>query len=200
MEVSILRSLHATKVQSTTLEKIVRITQTSFMLKSLTERARKHYKTGEKAKGDRIKKLLLPAFAPAGYLLDGKGRNNLVGLTGLCFIDIDHGVGVSVRRCKEKLVLDNHVLFASKSISGKGLHIIVPYTLLRDDSFASLPRDPKSLNQIYGKVFDVIAAFYRQLLVVPIDEAVRNAERLCLVSYDPEAVYHPIAQPFEITY
>ena len=102
MEVSILRSLHATKVQTTTLEKIVRITQTSFILKSLTERARKHYKAGSKGKGDRIKKLLLPAFAPAGYLLDGKG-----------------------------------------------LHIIVPYTLLRDDSFTPLPHDPKALNKIY---------------------------------------------------
>ena len=200
MEVSILRSLHATKVQSTTLENIIRITQTSFMLKSLTERARKYYKAGAKGKGDRIKKLLLPAFAPAGYLLDGKGRNNLVGLTGLCFIDIDHGVGVSVRRCKGILVLDDHVLFASKSISGKGLHIIVPYTLLRDDSFTSLPHDPKTLNKIYGKVFDAIAAYYHQLLDVPIDEAVRNAERLCLVSYDPEAICHPNAQPFEIQY
>lgn len=198
MEVSIIKNIHATKVQKTTLEKIVRITQTSYMLKSLTERARKHYKAGEKKKGDHIKKFLLPAFAPAGYLLDGKGRDNLVGLTGLCFIDIDHGAGVSVGLCKKRLVLDNHVLFASKSISGKGLHIIAPYILLRDDPFAALPHDPKMLNQIYGKVFDVIAAHYHQLLAVPIDEAVRNAERLCLVSYDPEAAYHPNAQPFEI--
>ncbi len=51
-----------------------------------------------------------------------------------------------------------------------------------------------------GKVFDEIAAHYHHLLNVSIDEAVRNAERLCLVSYDPEAIYHPNAQPFEIAY
>lgn len=90
MDVTIFKHLHSAKPQRTPLEKIVQMIRTSPLLQEYTEEARRHYAAGEKDKGDSIKKNLLPAFAPAGYLLDSKGRASLIGPTGLCFVDIDH--------------------------------------------------------------------------------------------------------------
>ena len=157
MELSIIRNLRATKVQRTTLEKIVQMTRTSPLLKEYTDRARKFYAAGKKGKVEHIKTMLLPAFAPAGYLMDGKGRENLIGLTGICFIDIDHMEDVPIEDCMQILQEDNNVLLASRSVSGRGIHILVPYTLLRGDPLAPLPCDPVRLNKIYGKVFSAIA-------------------------------------------
>ena len=174
--------------------------RTSTLLKQYTERARLFYSAGRKGKVEHIKTTLLPAFAPAGYLMDGKGRKNLIGLTGICFIDIDHIDGAMVEKCMQLLQKDVNVLMASRSISGRGIHILVPYTFRRDDPFPPLPCDPVRLNKLYGQVFGVIAAHYRQLLGVQIDEAVKNTERLCLVSYDADTLYNPQAQPIEIQY
>lgn len=200
MDVSIFKNLHTAKPQKTPLEKIVRMIQTSPILREYTEEARRHYAEGEKDKGDSIKKCRLPAFAPAGYLLDGKGRNNLVGLTGLCFIDIDHvdeerlEVGLSLLRA------DKHVLLAARSISGKGIHILIPYALWREDPLVPLPATPGKLNQIYGSVFKATAARYRGLLGLLTDNTAENAERLCLVSYDADAWYNPSASPIVYRY
>lgn len=77
MDVSIFKNLHAAKPQRTPLEKVVEIIKTSPLLRDYTLEAWRLYAAGEKEKGDSIKKNLMPAFAPAGYLLDGKGRDNL---------------------------------------------------------------------------------------------------------------------------
>ena len=200
MEVNIFRCLNASKVQRTTLEKTIEMIRTSPLLLDYTQRARKYYVAGKKAKGDRIKKNNLPAFAPAGYLLGGKGRVNLIGLTGICFIDIDHVGEEKVENSMTILQEDEHVLLAAKSISGEGLHILVPYTIQRDDPFASMPAEPKKMNQIYSQVFGIIAGRYGQILDVPIDREARNAERLCLVSYDADAWYNPKALQIELRY
>lgn len=174
--------------------------RTSLQLQSYTMKAQKYYADGHKAKGDKIKRNKLPAFAPAGYLMGGKGRINLVGLTGICFVDIDHIEEETLEQCMSMLRENEHVLLASQSISGHGLHILVPYTIVREDLFSSLPPDPKSLNQIYNKVFWTIAGQYGQMLGVPIDKEASNAERLCLISYDADAWYNPCALPIECRY
>lgn len=198
MEVSILRTLRSGRVQTTTLEKIVQMTRTSHLLKEYTEQARKFLSAGKKKKYENIKQMQLPAFASAVYLMGGKGRQNLVGLTCLCFIDIDHMKKVDVEECLRKLELDSHVLMASRSLSGKGIHILVPYTLQRKDPIAPMPLDPNKINQLYGNVFSQVAAYYRELLDVAIDQEVRNAERLSVISYDPEAIYNADAEPIEV--
>ena len=200
MDVSIFKHLHSAKPQWTSLEKIVQMIRTSPLLKEYTEEARLHYAAGEKDKGDSIKKNLLPAFAPAGFLLDGKGRDNLIGLTGICFIDIDHVEEQQVESSMSILREDEHVLLAARSISGKGLHILVPYTLWRDDPISPLPATPGKMNQIYGSVFKSTAARYREMLNLPTDKMAENAERLCLVSHDGDAWYNPAAVPIVYRY
>ena len=200
MEVSIFKNLRAAKPQRTTLEKIVQIIRTSPLLQEYTEEARRHYIAGEKEKGDTIKKSLLPAFAPAGYLLDGKGRDSLIGLTGLCFIDIDHMEDEQVEASMALLQADEHVLLAARSVSGKGIHILIPYVLWREDPVTPMSASPGKTNQTYGSVFKSTAARYRELLRVKVDKAAANAERLCLVSFDADAWYNPAATPIVYRY
>lgn len=200
MEVSIFKNLHAAKPQRTPLEKIVEMIKTSPLLQEFTMEARRLYATGEKEKGDSIKKNLLPAFAPAGYLLDGKGRDNLIGLTGLCFIDIDRMEEEQVQASMALLKTDEHVLLAARSISGKGLHILIPYTLWREDPTHPLPATPGKMNQTYGSVFKPTASRYQELLGLPMDRTAANAERLCLVSFDAAAWYNPAAIPIVYRY
>lgn len=200
MDITIFKHLHSAKPQKTPLEKIVQMIRTSPLLQEYTEEARRHYAAGEKDKGDSIKKNLLPAFAPAGYLLDGKGRASLIGLTGLCFVDIDHIEAEQVESSMAILKADEHVLLAARSISGKGIHILVPYILWREDPTLPLPATPGKMNQTYGSVFKSTAARYRELLGLQTDKAAENAERLCLVSYDADAWYNPAATPIVYRY
>ena len=200
MDVSIFKNLHSAKPLKTPLEKIVQMIRTSPPLQEFTEEARRHYAAGEKGKGDSIKKNLLPAFAPAGVLLEGKGRDNLVGLTGLCFIDIDHVDEEKIESCMSLLQADEHILLAARSISGKGLHILVPYSLWREDPLAPLPATPGKMNQIYGSVFKSMADRYSRMLDLQIDHSAENVERLCLVSYDDKAWYNPTAIPIVYRY
>jgi len=200
MDVSIFKQLHSSIPQRTPFEKIVEMIKTSRLLKEYTEEARDLYAAGDKEKGDSIKKNLLPAFAPAGFLLDGKGRENLIGLTGICFIDIDHVTEEQVDASMDILRSDENVILAARSISGKGLHILIPYSLWRKDSFEQLPATPGRMNQIYGSVFKSTAAHYSEILGVQIDKSAENAERLCLVSYDANAWYNPSAKPIIYCY
>lgn len=200
MMVSIFNNLHTAKPQKTSLEKIVHIIKTSSLLKDYTQQAREFYADGNKEQGDSIKKNLMPAFAPAGYLLDGKGRENLIGLTGLCFIDIDHISEEKVESYRAILREDEHVLLAARSISGNGLHIIVPYSLRTDNPDERMPLTPGKMNQTYCSVFKPTTFRYGKLLGVGIDKAAGHAERLCIISYDSAAWYNPAAVPIIYRY
>lgn len=195
MDVCIFRNLLSAKPQRTSLEKIVQIIKTSRLLEIHTTKARLFYATGNKEKGDFRKKNLLPAFAPAGWLLDGKGRVNLVDLTGLCFLDIDKLEAEQLKSAMEKLTQDEHVLLATRSVSGHGIHILIPYLLWREDPLSQYVLTPKRANQVYGSVFKATAARYRDLLQLKIDKSGENAERLCLVSFDNQAYYNHAAVP-----
>ena len=200
MEVNIIKHLHAGKPQRTSLEKVIQMIKTSPVLDVLTDKARSLYAAGKKEKGDNIKKNQIPAFFPAAYMLDGIARINLIGLTGLCFIDIDKIGEEQVESSMAILQEDEHVLFAARSISGKGLHILIPYTLRREDPDASMITAPRRLNQIYTAVFKSVAERYRNILGFPVDKAAGHAEHLCLASYDANAWYNPSAKPIVYRY
>ena len=200
MQVSIFKSLTAAKPKWTSLEKIVEMIMTNPYLEQYTRAARKRYASGKKGKADTIKKTCLPAFAPCGYFADGKGREDLIGLTGLCFIDIDKISEEQVEAALDTLKNDEHVLFAARSISGHGLHILVPYHLWREDPLSPIFVTGHKANNMYGKIFRPTAARYQELLQLPIDPSAENAERLCLISYDDKAYYNPSAAPIVYRY
>lgn len=76
MRLSIFRNILAKSPQETELDDIVRIMRTSERFRSLCERRNMLMKDGKKAEADDIKKGMIPAFAPAAMMYDGKGRIN----------------------------------------------------------------------------------------------------------------------------
>ena len=70
------------------------------------------------------------AITPAALMYAGKTRNHIVGLTGLCFLDIDRiRKEVRMQFLINKLRQDNHVMLAYKSVSGRGLHVLIHYRI-----------------------------------------------------------------------
>ena len=71
-----------------------------------------------------------PAFAPCALFYEGKSRDNVLGLTDLCYLDIDH---IKEERLIEEamdiLRRDPYVMMASRSVSNEGLHILIRYQL-----------------------------------------------------------------------
>ena len=76
----------------------------------MTEDARRFYTEGDKEAGDMIKKRKLPAFAPAAIMYGGKGRENLISLTGICFFDIDHLSDVEMKDVEQIIKEDLRLL------------------------------------------------------------------------------------------
>jgi len=200
MDVCIFSNLHAKKPQKTSLEKIVHIIQTSHHLEKLTFEARAHYAAGHKKNGDKIKKNELPAFAPCAYFLDGKSREDIIGLTGLCFLDIDKIAEDQVDAAMSILKSNDNVLFAARSLSGHGIHILIPYSLHRNDPFIPLSARPDLANRIYIAVYKSISARFRELLQLPTDQQAAHAEHLCLISFDSKAYYNPRAASIVFLY
>lgn len=199
MRVSIFKNLVSAEPQETSLGQIFHIIKTSEKLREITEKARSFASSGDKESLKKIKKTKFPAFAPAAVLLGGKGREDLMTLTGLCFLDIDHLSEEQMAKVEQFLREDKHVLMLSHSVSGHGLHILVRYYLKHDDFF-QIVLTPKRINVIYGSVFKSLAKHYKGLLNVPIDKSGMNAERLCLVSYDAGIYVNYSPEPFVLKF
>lgn len=187
MDVCIFKNLQTAKPQLTSLEKIVEMIKTSPLIREYTLRARHYYSIGNTRKGDSIMENLLPAFAPAGILLDGKGRQNLIGLTGLCYILIDEIDEELVETSMAILQENNNVLLATRSLSGKGIHLLVPYTFSRDDSITPIPFTIRTMCRAYRTVLRCTADRYSKVLGFLVDMPLKSPSRPCLISYDSEA-------------
>lgn len=90
MRVNIFRKVKAAMPQEPELDKIVHMMQTSQVLQARTEVHRKCVVRGHKQETKTTKIHHFPAFAPCAFFYDGKGRDNVIGLTGLCYLDYDH--------------------------------------------------------------------------------------------------------------
>lgn len=89
MQVSIFSNVFSGTPQETSIEAIVRVVKCSDRLSELTSKVRTYLQSDAKKKADKVKKGALPVFIPAAQVMGGKGHDNIVALTGLCFIDID---------------------------------------------------------------------------------------------------------------
>lgn len=173
-----------------TLTKIVGKTKNPNNVQMNTLAARKWYAKGNKAKGDNIKKMHLPAFAPAAILVDGKKKDHVIDLTGICFIDIDHITESDAEQTVKALSEDPHTLFASISLSGKGVHLLVRYKIDFSDYDYPFISSPDKLRKLYKKVFLNLAKHYTEKLGFQVDMSGVNAERLCLIAHDPNLYYN----------
>lgn len=200
MRLCIFSNLMAKYPQETDLKDIVRMMRNSERLQSLCERRRELLATNRREDADRIKKKLIPAFCPGSFLIDGKGRNNVIGLTDLCFLETDHISEEQISKVMESLREDCHIVLCLRSISGDGLHFLVRYRFkdMEQPSYRSMGKN--RMNHTYGAVFKTLKNYYQDLLGVSIDLSGSNMERLCLMSFDKDLHYNPNAVPVVFMY
>lgn len=196
MRVTIFKSVKASWPQETELDDIVRIMRSSPKVCEWTQTCRQYLAKGEKKEADKIKISSFPAFAPCASFYEGKARVDVIGLTDLCYLDIDHieNDGL-INEALDILRNDTNVVMASRSVSGKGLHILVRYQL---KGFEIPPQrthmPPKKMQKLYGEVFDYLTLKYQLKLGLEPDYQARNMGHLYIVSYDPDLYYNPNAE------
>ena len=200
MRLNIFSNLVAKYPQETNLDDIVRIMRNSEKLHSLCHQRVKLIANGKKEEAELIKKKQIPAFAPCAYMIDGKSRNHVIGLTDLCFLEIDHITEEQIQTAKGILSKDEHVMLALRSISGDGLHFLIRYGFydMEQPSYGNTRRG--RMNYIYGAVFKTLKTTYQEALGVRIDSSGANMERLCLISADKDLYYNPNALPVIFLY
>lgn len=200
MKLPIFSKITAKFPQETDLDEIVCAIRESKRIKSFCEERRKLLAKGKKNQADNIKKTKIPAFCPGAFLFGGKGRNNVIGLTNLCFLETDHISEDSILKAKGILCKDGHIVLCYRSMSDNGLHFLVKYKFKNMDTPSYKIMGIDRMNHTYGAVFTTLEAYYQELLGMSIDPSGANMERLCLLADDKDAYYNPDAFPMILEY
>ena len=200
MKLPIFSKITAKFPQETDLDEIVCAIRESKRISSFCEERRKLLAKGKKNQADNIKKTKIPAFCPGAFLFGGKGRNNVIGLTNLCFLETDHISEDSILKAKGILCKDSHIVLCYKSMSDNGLHFLVKYIFKNMDTPSYKIMGLDRMNHTYGAVFTTLEAYYQKVLGVSIDPSGANMERLCLLAADKDVYYNPDATPVIIEY
>ena len=143
-----------------------------------------------------MKKNKFAAFAPCAIFSNGKARENVTGLTDLCYLDFDN-----IKDEKQLIDVmnilrnDKNVLLASRSVSNDGLHVLISYKL-KDMDLSSMT--PDELEEVYEDVYGYLAGKYQEKLGLVPDNQAGHMEQLYIVSYDPELHYNPNAEELVI--
>lgn len=205
MRVGIFKSVKAAKLQETELDRIVYMMQFSQEICTRTQIYRQYLEWNEKWNGKKknIKRKLkemkttrFPAFAPCAIFYGGKGREDVVGLTDLCYLDIDKiDEAAWIKEAMSTLSDDPCVVMVSRSVSGEGLHILIRYHLKDvEEPLQRTTMTPDEMQEVYAKVHNYFAIKYQQKLGLTPDPQAGHMEHLYIVSYDPELYYNPNAE------
>ena len=195
MQVSIFSNVFSGMPQETSLDAIVSVVKSSGKLYELTSKIRAYLQCDLKDKADKIKKGSIPAFMPAAQVMGGKGHNNIVALTGLCFIDIDKISQDEIAKLRVLASEDDHVVMVKQSVSGNGIHIFVCYTVQNSRLMAMCGLAPREMKNKYIKISKAIHHYYRGKFKLKLDKSATNPCQLCIISADPDAYYNPQAKP-----
>jgi hypothetical protein len=176
MRVTIFKSVKASRPQEAELDDIVRIMKSSQKICVWTQNYRKYLAKGNKMSADNIKISCFPAFAPCASFYEGKARDNVIGLTDLCYLDIDHIENESlIIEALDILRKDPNVVMVSRSVSGMGLHILVRYQLKgMENPPQRTEMTPNKMQDVYGEVFEYLALKYQLKLGLEPDYHARN--------------------------
>ena len=196
MRVTIFKNVKASWPQETELDDIVRIMMSSPKICERTQTCRQCLAKGDKRGFDNIKITCFPAFAPSVNFYEGKARVNVIGLTDLCYLDIDHIENESlIIEALDILRNDPNVVMASRSVSGRGLHFLVRYQLKgMENPPQRTEMSPNKMQSVYGEVFEYLALKYQLKLGLEPDYHARNMGHVYIVSYDPDLYYNPKAE------
>ena len=195
MELSLFKNYSATQPISTILEAVVSMIREDERVKSLTEAYR--------AAGEKSVKEASPLFGVAAIFSGGKKEKDIVRLTGLSLVDVDHvndndnenenkKPNGRLEVLKAKACADPHTLLCYTTISGDGVRILFRYEL---DETIKLEQQ----KQFYPKVFAAGNEYYAKLLGVKLDGQCKNVGRLSFLAHDPEVFVNLDAVPFTKT-
>jgi hypothetical protein len=121
----------------------------------------------------------LPAVQWSG-IFTGRGDDALASYSGLLCADLDNLDASEAIEARQKLTDDPHVYALFTSPTGTGLKVV----------FAVEPDPEKHLGNFLAVKQHVLA-----VCGLAVDESCKNPERLCFVSFDPQAYLNPDAVP-----
>lgn len=196
MRLNFFKSLSASCPLEKELVKIVYSMMCSQEIGMNTQQYRSFIESGSFSAAEQMKKSQFAAFAPCAIFSKGKERENVTGLTDLCYLEF-----VNIK--DEKRIInamnilrnDKNVLLASRSVSNEGLHVLVSYKLkdvgqqTQEESMT-----PDEMQDVYAKVYNYLADKYLCKLGLLPDYKAGQMDRLYIVSYDPELYYNPNAE------
>ena len=200
MKLCIFSCVIAKYPKSAELDDIVRIMRSSLKLRKLCEEYRKYDAQGDRQGKLRIKRKETPAFVPSSLLFEGKAHRNIIGLTDLCFMDIDGINEEQINGAMKLLREDEHVVLAMRSMSGKGLHFLIRYCFKDREQPQITNMSYIRMSLTYSAVFNTLFLHYSNILNLPIDVSCRNATHTCNISYDEDLYYNPDAIPYTLIY
>lgn len=150
-------------------------------------KAEADFKAVEK-KYNEMKSGKLPLITIHAHFEQGRKNTAPHTFTNLILADIDH---ISEEEA-EKLLIEvkkrSYVLFANKSVSGKGIHIIICVNVeggINDENFKD--------------VFNVTTQLVDYDLNIETDKAVGSISRCMFLNYDENIYYKPDATPLDVT-
>lgn len=170
----------------TTMEHIVTLIKEDAALAAKTAAHRADPEAGHKE--------ACPLFAVAGIMEGGKSERNVVGMTGMSMVDVDHvstqsGGFKTLDDLFRQISADPHTLLCYRTISGDGIRVVFRYEL--DEGY-----DLKQQKLYYPKAFLYGNAYYAGRYGVSYDEKCKNVGRLSGICHDPDAYYNAEAVPF----
>lgn len=141
-----------------------------------------------KKKYKEMKKGTLPLITIHAYFEEGRTDKDPHTYNNLILADIDHipeeeadMLLIEVKKC-------SYVLFANKSVSGKGIHVIVCVNVeggINDENFKD--------------VFKVTTQYVDYDLNIETDKTVGSISRCMFLNYDKNIYYNPEAIPLDMT-
>ena len=201
MTIDLFDNLVSSIPKEITLEEIIDRIRFDEDLKSITDRFREASASDDTAVAQKLKMISFPAFAPCALFMDGKSRDHLVSLTGLCLMDFDHVPWKEIEHVVGKLKADPHTFIISRSLSGRGFHVLSWYSIVPTDRFKKRVMNPQRMSLIYASAWKGVYDHYRSVTPeTSIDTIASNAERLILLVSDPDVYYNPNATPFMFQY
>jgi hypothetical protein len=171
-EVSIVKSCSSKIPKDTLFQDVIKDIIFNNTYENKISTLRKLVKTNAKAADD-FKKFSIPAFTPAGLFKDGRTKQHLVKYLPLLVIDIDHLDQEEILEDVFTAIINiPYTCCAFRSPRGSGVKAFV----ITDSYTASN----------HENAYKQVAAYYKSMLNVEIDESGKDYSRLCIVSHDPK--------------
>ncbi len=123
----------------------------------------------------------VPCFAVAVRFSGGKADAHITSYTGLTLVDLDGIAPEALPDVLARVKADVHTLLAYTTLSGCGVRIVARYKA-----------------SSYKLAFNTVNEYYRRLTGIAPDKKCSNPTRLSALAHDPEVLYRPEAEAFDI--